>query len=294
MGFIQNYFFSPTVDDILQTHIQVYVMSAIAIIQARMSSSRLPGKVLMPLAGKPMLWHIVERARAARNVGEVIVATSIESTDDAIQTFCYEALIPCFRGSLTNVLSRYLEILKLKPYEYFVRVTGDCPLIDPHFIDLQITALQATGGDQIWLSSPTPALCGQGVHSTKSLVRVAAFSSHADDYEHVGSRYFSEHPDQFRIIGLDPPDDLVKAKWRVSVDELEDYVVMKHLYSDLWRGNPIPLKLALEWMTLHPEVMERNSYVVESSINQEISLKNKMFFKYVASFYNSDTQQHAV
>ncbi len=251
-----------------------------------MSSSRLPGKVLMPLAGKPMLWHIVERARAAKHVEEVIVATSIESTDDSIEAFCDEAMIPCFRGSLVNVLSRYVEILKLKPYEYFVRVTGDCPLIDPNFIDLQITALQATGGDQIWLSSPTPILCGQGVHSTKSLIKVASLSSHIDDCEHVGSRYFSEHPDQFRIIGLDPPEDLVKAKWRVTVDQREDYEVMKRLYSDLWTGNPIPLKLALDWMALHPEIMEQNSYVEESSINREISLKTKSFNKYVASFEN--------
>ena len=240
----------------------------------------------MPLAGKPMLWHIVERARAAKNVGEVIVATSIEPTDDAIQTFCCESLIPCFRGSLINVLSRYLEILELKPYEYFVRVTGDCPLIDPNFIDLQIAALHATGGDQIWLSSATPVLSGQGVHSTKSLVKVASLTTNVDDYEHVGSRYFAEHPDQFQIIGLDPPEDLAKAKWRVSVDEPEDYVVMKHLYSDLWRGNPIPLKLALEWMALHPEITAYNSYVEESSINQEIASKTKSFKKYVASFHD--------
>lgn len=191
-------------------------MPAIAIIQARLSSSCLPGKVLKPLAGQPMIWHIVQRARACQRVDQVVVATSVEPSDDALAAFCAEADIPCHRGSLHNVLSRYLEVLDAHPHPYCVRITGDCPLIDPDFIDRQIQALEAHDGDQTWLSAPAPVLGGQGVHSTRSLKAIAERSNHPDDLEHVGSRYLAEHPEQFRIIGLHPPKALSDANWRLT------------------------------------------------------------------------------
>ena len=92
---------------------------AVAIIQARMSSSRLPGKVLEPLAGKPMIWHVVQRARLCTRVSDVVVATSTEKTDDLLAHFCERNDIRCHRGSLQNVLSRYLEILEIDSYDYF-------------------------------------------------------------------------------------------------------------------------------------------------------------------------------
>jgi spore coat polysaccharide biosynthesis protein SpsF len=242
----------------------------------------------MPLAGKPMLWHIVERARAAKNVDEVIVATSIEPTDDAIETFCDEAIIPCFRGSLMNVLSRYLEILKLKPYDYVVRVTGDCPLIDPDCIDRQIQALTAHDGDEIWLSAPAPVLGGQGVHSSRSLRYISKCSDHPDDLEHVGSRYLAEHPEQFRVIGLHPPKALTEAHWRVTIDESADYEMIQHLYTALWRGAPIPLSEAIDWMARHPEVASVNVAVQHSAINHELSVKHRSALQYVSLFCDWD------
>ena len=93
---------------------------AIAIIQARMSSSRLPGKVMMPLAGRPMIWHIVQRARAYELVSEVVVAISSEPSDDALADVCTKSSINCHRGSLNNVFSRYLDILDTGLHDYCV------------------------------------------------------------------------------------------------------------------------------------------------------------------------------
>lgn len=105
--------------------------AAIAIIQARMSSSRLPGKVLKPLAGKAMIWHIYQRAKMCQLVDKVIVATSTEKSDDLLSVFCKENNLNVYRGDLNNVLSRFVEILEKDQYPYFVRITGDCPLICP-------------------------------------------------------------------------------------------------------------------------------------------------------------------
>ena len=261
---------------------------AIAIIQARMSSSRLPGKVLKPLAGQPMIWHIVQGARLSRWVDQVWVATSLEPSDDPLADFCAQANIPCHRGSLHNVLSRYLEVLDAHPHHYFVRITGDCPLIDPEFIDKQIQALQAHDGDLTWLAQSVSVLAGAGVHSTRSLRHIAQHSTHPDDLEHVGSRYLAEHPEQFRIIGLHPPTALTQAHWRVTVDEAADYELMHQLYTALWQGQPFTLSQALEWMAHHPDIAGYNQAVQHSAINQELHAKRRLWNRHIALFCDWD------
>ena len=261
-------------------------MSAIAIIQARMSSTRLPGKVLLPLAGRPILWHIVQRARACKEVDEVVVATSTDPSDDQLVSFCEGNDIVFHRGSLSNVLSRYTEILDKKPHDYYVRITGDCPLIDPDFIDLQLQALSSMSADFVWLSSPVPVLCGQGAHSSRSLFQGASASCHPDDLEHVGSRYFSTHPNEFKIVGLNPPQELVSEKWRVTVDEPVDYLLMQELYKSLWEDNGyIPFNKALKWLNDNSMVSSINNHVVESVANQEQTSRLMTLQKSVVSFY---------
>lgn len=261
-------------------------MSAIAIIQARMSSTRLPGKALLPLAGRPILWHIVQRARACREVDEVVVATSIDPSDDQLVSFCEGSGIEFHRGSLGNVLSRYTEILEKKQHDHCVRITGDCPLIDPDFIDLQLQALRSKSADFVWLSSPVPVLCGQGAHSSRSLFRVASASSHPDDLEHVGSRYFSTHPDEFKIVGLNPPQELALEKWRVTIDEPVDYLLMQELYKSLWEDNGyIALNKALKWLKENPTVSSINNHVVGSVANQEQTSRLVTLHENVTSFY---------
>ena len=257
---------------------------AIAIIQARMSSSRLPGKVMKPLAGRPMIWHIVQRANACQQVDQVVVATSAEPSDDPLADFCVKAGISCHRGSLNNVLGRYLAVLNEHPYPYFVRITGDCPLIDPDFIDRQVEALAAHDGDVIWLSRVAPLLAGAGVFSTSSVRYIAAHSDHHDDLEHVGFRYLVEHPDDFRIIGMRPPPELSQSDWRVTVDEQSDYEVMSQLYEALWATGLITLDSARAWLTNNLALSRMNQQVVDSAINQELHAKQRALEKHISLF----------
>src|SRR5580704_17718554 len=109
-----------------------------AIIQARMSSTRLPGKVLLDLAGEPMLARVVERVRRARLVDEVLVATTIQVQDDAIAAICRARGWPCFRDSEQDVLDRYYQAALSRDADVIVRITSDCPLIDPSIVDLAV------------------------------------------------------------------------------------------------------------------------------------------------------------
>jgi spore coat polysaccharide biosynthesis protein SpsF len=117
----------------------------IAIIQARMSSSRLPGKVLLDIGGKPMLQHVIERTQRARSLDAVVVATTTDDADRPVADFCTSARVPCFRGSPQDVLDRYYQVAKAQAAEIAVRITGDCPLIDPALIDRTVQLVNEPG-----------------------------------------------------------------------------------------------------------------------------------------------------
>jgi len=230
---------------------------------------------MLPLAGQPMIWHIVQRARACELVSEVVVATSSEPSDDPLAEFCINSDIRCYRGSLNNVLSRYTNILAQGSSDYCVRITGDCPLIDPEFIDKQIWVLRQYEADLVWLTEPVTVLEGQGVHSTTSLRYIAERTEHSDDLEHVGSRYLSEHPEKFRIIGMRPPKSLSALNWRITVDEFRDYELMESLYRDLFVGQIVPLSKALIWLAENLDKAALNQLVKNSTVNQQLASKRR-------------------
>ena len=250
---------------------------AIAIIQARMSSTRLPGKVLKPLADKPMIWHIYQRALHCQFVDKVIIATSIEESDNMLAAYCLGNNLNVFRGSLDNVLSRFLAILKEGSYPYFVRITGDCPLICPIFIDQQILALKKYDGDATWSEHSCSSLEGQGVHSSRSLFYINQKTKNPEDFEHVGSKYLSENPHEFKIVKMDIPEDLCANKYRLTVDEENDYKLIKALYDNLYRSEPIDLLSALKWLDSHPEIAHLNDNVFHKKLNIELEEKRSLW-----------------
>lgn len=249
-------------------------MKAIAIIQARCSSTRLPGKVMKSLAKQPMIWHIVKRAEMCKHVDQVVVATSSESSDDGLAEFCKRSDIEYFRGSLKNVLSRYTTILDNNPHAYVARITGDCPLIHPPFIDRQIEILQKHDADKVELTDSSSLLEGQGVHSSQSIKLAETKSRHADDLEHVGSRYFSENEDKFRTVRLKIPKRYRKS-WRLTVDEEADYELMKQIYCKLYKGTPITLDEVISFIEQNPEIAKINQNIEHSSINQELAARKR-------------------
>ena len=264
---------------------------AIAIIQARMSSIRLPGKVLKELAGKPIIWHIYKRAEACKNVDKVIIATSNEKSDDELVNYCNQSNLNVYRGSLNNVLSRFVEILNDNDYEYFVRITGDCPLIHPNFIDSQIETLNNYDGDLIWAFPLGNLFEGQGVLSKRSIFKVYNHSESINDLEHVGSEYISNNPDKFRIVHFVIPNELIFNNIRITIDEDKDYEFIKEIYDELWEEDKIiSLKDVIRYLEITHKDGNINDRVKESKINTVIKGRKASWtnIKTVGTYYYKD------
>jgi len=239
-----------------------------------MSSRRLPGKALADLAGAPLFARVVERVRAARWVDEVFVLTSLEESDDPLADACASRGIPCRRGPLHDVLARYGALLDELHPDYVVRVTGDCPLVEPAFIDLQLEALAAHGGDFVQISGGNEGLegtlGGQTAFSARAL-RDALGSDDPLDREHVGSFYFRRRLERFRVVELSVDEELRRPALRLSVDEEQDLSLVRSIF-EAHAGEPgLPaLGSVLRWLDEHPDVRALNELVVESVDNQEL------------------------
>ncbi len=230
--------------------------AVLAILQARVSSSRLPGKVLKPILGRAMLLHQLDRVRRARSIDELVVATSIEPSDDAIETLCAAEGVRCFRGSLDDVLDRFYQAALPTRPDYIVRLTGDCPLADPELID-RVVNLLITSGIDIAGAAPTfPD--GLDVEAIRFSTLETAWKEAVlpSDREHV-SLFIVRQPDRFRVTGLDNDVDLSHMRW--TVDEPEDFDLVRQIYEALYPANlAFTTKDILALLNAKPELLEVN------------------------------------
>ena len=210
----------------------------LAVLQARLSSSRLPGKVLMPLAGAPMILRQVERVRRAARIDRLVVATSDRADDDRLADALSGAGVEVYRGSLEDVLARFVGALDAFPADHVVRLTGDCPLIDPQLIDATIDLHLRTGADY----SPNRVADkgfpkGQDVEviTAAALRRAAATASTSEEREHVTWGVWN-HPELYRIERLEPPLDQGHIRW--TVDRPDDYEFVSAVYDALYPVDP--------------------------------------------------------
>lgn len=213
-------------------------MSVLAIVQARLSSSRLPGKVLKPLAGAPMILRQVERVRRAKAIDRLVVATSTEASDDRLAEVLAAEGVDLFRGPLDDVLARFLGALDAFPAEHLVRLTGDCPLTDPEVIDATV-ALHLQAGADYTNNRYDPHGWPKGldveVVAAEALRRAAREATTPEEHEHVtwGIR---NRPDRYRLSRLNPPVDEGTVRW--TVDTAEDFAFVSAVYEALYPANP--------------------------------------------------------
>ena len=236
----------------------------LAILQARTSSSRLPGKVLRPILGKPMLAHQIERVRRARMVDHLIVATSIDSSDDSLAQLCEEIGVPCFRGSLDNVLDRFYQAAKEHQPETVVRLTGDCPLADPEVIDHVIRFYLDGNFDYAGncLEATYPDGLDAEVFSFAALERAWNEAELPSQKEHV-TLYVNRQPDKFRIGHVKREPDLSALRW--TVDEPRDLEFVTEVYRALYPANPkFTTDDILDLLRQRPELMEINSDITRN------------------------------
>jgi len=222
----------------------------LTIVQARMTSSRLPGKVMKPILGAPMMGRQIERLRRSERLGQLVVATSTDPSDDVIVDYCAEIACATHRGSLHDVLGRYAATLEaFGPADHVVRLTADCPLADWTVIDRCIALHLDSGADYTsnTLDRSYPRGLDVEVFRADALSSIATETSDPYDREHVTPSFYRQ-PDRFRIAQLVEPTYRAHLRW--TVDRIDDFEFTTAVYEALFPQTPAFLTddiLALGW-----------------------------------------------
>ncbi|MGE0441748.1 MAG: NTP transferase domain-containing protein [Gemmatimonadales bacterium] len=223
-------------------------MKTVAIVQARMTSSRLPGKVLADLDGAPMLERVVSRLRAASRVDAVWVACTDGRADDPVAEWCDGAGVPVWRGSETDVLGRYTGAAGASEADVIVRITADCPLLDPGVVDLVLAALADRGVDYATnvLERSYPRGLDVEAFTRAALERMDRLGHSAESREHVTLGPRLEHPESFTVTNVRGPDDDSDLRW--TVDTAEDLAFVRSLYQALGlAARPLSYRDLVRW-----------------------------------------------
>ncbi len=247
----------------------------LAILQARVSSTRLPGKVLMPILGVPMILLEIERIRRSKFIDKLIVATSICGTDDPLENLCKEHSINCFRGELEDVLDRFYHTALQYHPEHIVRLTGDCPLIDPSIIDQVISFYMKNNYDYAGKAIEQTFPDGLDVEVLRFSCLKQAWEEAVmpSEREHV-TPYIHKNPELFSIGHYKNSIDLSNLRW--TVDEPLDFELITKIYESIYPDNPkFSTQDILCFLEKRPEFKyyntkyQRNNGYQKSIINDE-------------------------
>lgn len=233
----------------------------IAIIQAHMSSSRLPGKVMKDICGAPALYRMLERVRQSKLLDDVVIATSTLECDDEIVEKCKEWGIHTFRGSDKDVLSRYWGAAQEYPADVYVRLTSDCPLLDPGMLDEEISFFLSHSYRYVSAKGYPRGIGGEVFES--ALLQ--------EDYENAVDYFEHEHVTPYMYLRQPSIGYLVHDKdttdYRITLDTQEDYDVICAVYNALYQpDNTFTLEQIETYLASHPEVVEINAMIKQKGL----------------------------
>lgn len=239
-------------------------------VQARMGSTRLPGKVMMQVLGQPLLKFQIERLQQVKQADAIVILTTTSPKDDVIVDFCKENRILCYRGPEDDVLGRYYQSAQKRKPDTIVRITADCPLIDPEVVDEVITAFKDSSPPYDYVSNSLISTYPRGldteVFSFSALEK--AFHNGHEPYEreHV-TPYLYGHPELFRLKNVASPVNLAHHRW--TVDTPEDFHLIRLILENLYPKNPqFRLKDVLGLMEKHPDWVAINAHIQQKDPKQ--------------------------
>lgn len=210
--------------------------SKVAIVQARYSSTRLKGKIFKEISGKPMLWHVINRLSYSKLIDKIVVATTLDIEDDRTEEFCTANHIPYYRGSVEDVLSRYYETARVFNAGTIIRITSDCPLIDPVIIDKMLTEYELEKELCDYMSNVVQRTFPRGLDteiiSFHALEKAFAEARTNSDREHV-TPYIYSNPKSFKIKSYTGNIDYSFHRW--TVDTEEDFKLIEAVYNFLYK-----------------------------------------------------------
>ncbi len=240
----------------------------VAVIQARMGSTRLPGKVLKPIAGQPLLWHIVHRLKKCRSLEDIAVATTTNPADEAIVEWCNAHNVTVVRGPEDNVLARYAGTAEKLDADLIVRVSSDAPFIDPGFVDHLVATLIEQDGDYVLLEEGAEcAHEGVDPFSRRALDRLMMDAAQDPAAREHVTGYFKLHPDFVKIVRAAPYPPLAKKGGRFTIDTPDDLAFIEAVHARL-AANAGEASLAdlLLLLEREPELNQINAHVKQKPI----------------------------
>jgi len=238
------------------------------IVQARYGSTRLPGKVLLEVAGKPLLEHLVERLRRAKAIDEVVIATTVNSDCSPIVNLADKCGVTWFAGSEEDVLERYLGASRQVNADNIIRVTSDCPLIDPVTIDRVVESYLSGNADYVsnTIERTYPRGLDTEVFSRDALERADRLASEKSYREHV-TLYMYRHPEDFTLINVSAEPPLDRPDLRLTVDTPEDFMLIKEIYEALYRpGDIIEMVDVIRLFTERPGLAGINAHIEQKKV----------------------------
>ncbi|MBN1280620.1 MAG: glycosyltransferase family protein [Candidatus Thermoplasmatota archaeon] len=252
----------------------------VAIIQARVDSTRLPNKALIPLEGQPLLLHVLQRVQHAKLLNGVVLATTTRPVDTPLVHLANDHHIPVFRGDCNDVLDRYYRAATEHHADVIVRITGDCPLIDPQIIDTVIRVFLQKSIDYVTntLEPTYPDGLDVEVFSYTALTKAWKEARRTSEREHV-TAYIRNHPEEFTLHDVKHTVDLSHLRW--TVDQHEDLMFIKEIYKRLYDKQKIfYMNDILTLLQQHPEIQQINTGIQRNegylrSLNEDKELKKR-------------------
>lgn len=239
-------------------------MKFIVIIQARMGSSRLPGKILKPLGEIDNLTYVTKRCKKIKGVSDVIVATSLLEKDDVVEQWCESNNIACYRGSEEDVLKRYVEAAKPYQPHYIIRVTADCPFVDYEMASEMVTLMQNEKVEIIDIEGSLPRGLAVEIISYESLKKIEKISSESRHREHV-TYYAYEFENQFTRSEYVPSQEIQQEQFRITLDTEEDYHLLKEVamhFEDVY----VSSKEVVKYLKENPKIASINAHIQQKPV----------------------------
>lgn len=255
----------------------------LVIIQARMSSSRLPGKVMKKIIGRPMIFYLLQRLKSSQKINQIVVATSKKRADDPLAKYIKSQKVDVFRGSEDDVLARFYQAAKEYKAEHIVRITADCPLLDPKILDKLIAFYFQTKADYARLSEFFAEGLDCEVISFKALKTAFKKAKLASEREHV-SLYLHNHAKDFKRVKL--ANKIDDGKYRITVDEPEDFEVVAAIFKALYKkSSPLfGFDQIKKFLDQHPQIMAKNMEIMRNegllkSLNKDKQIQRRQPYK---------------
>ncbi len=243
----------------------------VAIIQARLGSTRLKGKVLRPLSGKPLIEHIIKRIQAVNEIDRIVLAIPSAESEKPLEKIAEQLNIKCVAGPEEDVLERFIQAGDYCNANHIVRVCGDNPLVDTTLMRSLIRQHSKENADYTFCPEPIPLGTGSEVAKLSALKQITQTTNQSAYREHV-TTYFHDHPNSFHLERVPAPPYLRAKNFRLTVDTEKDFHLIDQLYQKFYSPSQSPLNLEeiLNFLESNPELASHNADIAQKNWREEL------------------------